>query len=386
MKLFYAGLNNRGQAAAELAILGILLITAFSYIMNFGQALGAAQQNKMETFRLALQKAYIRNGSATYTLKKDERAASVNTGFFQGQALSPQATSSVTWQKGRAGDPQTVNQGSFAFWQINETEVKGSNPLGSDYGLPMRLQDSYNADGSKNDYQTYVPASVYKNNEVRTETYSFNENKNESYPGINYHKVASLNDSASGQVYIHFNDSIDTDPADDSIPTPQWSNASSLSYSVSTNDAYDKSWYTPHDGSATQGIINTTPFYISTPSQISCIQGGGYWNNGGCVYGNVGGDLAAQRDAQREALRSYNCSYSGGSYQNGQCVITGPIYSDPADWPYQQQSCTQNLHGQWTGNRCVYSMEAAPQYNTYNTCFSHGGQWDGASCFIYPST
>ena len=84
-------INKRGQAAAELAILGVLVIVAFSYIMNFGQSLGSQQQTKMEAFRRALQKAYIRNASASFTLKKDVSAASVNSGFFQGQGLTPEA-------------------------------------------------------------------------------------------------------------------------------------------------------------------------------------------------------------------------------------------------------------------------------------------------------
>jgi len=238
--------NKRGQAAAEMAILGALIITAFSYIMNFGQTLGAAQQNKMETFRRALQKAYIRNASVNYTLKRNERMASVNSGFFQGQAIAPQSSSSVTWQKGKAGDMKSVNQGSFAFWQIDDTEVKGENELGPEYGLPLRLQDSYDAQGGKSDWQVYVPASLYKVNETRTEKYSLNSDKKESHSGINYTKTATMDDSAAGTLYLHYNDAIDETPADDHVPEPVWASPQEISYSTATSYSYDKNWGVSH--------------------------------------------------------------------------------------------------------------------------------------------
>jgi hypothetical protein len=247
MKRVFVLVNKRGQAAAELAILGALIITAFSYIMNFGQSLGATQQVKMEAFRRALQKAYVRNANVSFTLKKDVSAASATAGFWQGQGISPESSASVTWQKGQAGDPLTVNQSSFAFWQINDTEVKGSNPISSEHGLPLRLTDHYDATGAKADHQVYAPASVYKNNAQRTESYTFTGNKTEDNAGINYIKIAELQDSTSGDLYTHFNTAVDTDPGDDTTPTPTWATAEDISYSSSQSYDYNKDWSTSHD-------------------------------------------------------------------------------------------------------------------------------------------
>jgi hypothetical protein len=215
--------------------------------MNFGQSLGAVQQNKQEAFRRALQKAYIRNGSVTYTLKNNDRMASVSTGFFQGQAIAPQSAASVTWQKGRPGDFKSIDQGSFAFWQIDNTH------LGDAYGLPRRLQKTYNADGSPGDHEVYVPASIYKVDETRTENYRLSTSKDESHSGIDYRKNAVQNDSASGTLYLHYNDNVDTDPGDDDTPAPDWTGAFQKPYTTSESYTYDKGWYTPHDVKAPSG-------------------------------------------------------------------------------------------------------------------------------------
>lgn len=241
--------NRKGQAAAELAILGVLIITAFSFIMNFGQSLGSLQQTKMESFRRALQKAYIRNGSVNFDLRKDIRAASVTSGFFQGQGLSPESSTSLTWQKGRGGDPLSINQGSFAFYQINDTEVKfNDNELGEEYGLPFQKQYTYNADGSKSDNEMLIPASILKNTSTRKEAYSFQGDKKESNTDINYNKRASLTDTTEGTIYTQFNTNIDQDPGDDDTPTPEYSDPEAATYTIEpTVYTYEQNWTVTHD-------------------------------------------------------------------------------------------------------------------------------------------
>jgi len=252
-------MNKKGQAAAELAILGILILTAFSYIMTFGQSLAANQQTKMETFRKALQKAWYRNASVNYTLKNDSRMASPNSGFWQGSSLSPESSASVTWQKGKAGDYGSVNQSSFAFWQINNDMVTGTHDTTGltapyeDYGLPLNLQWTYGADGSRSEQQMLIPASVYKNNLVRTEDYDYSLNKTETPADITYTKEATLTDSAAGTIYTHFNTATDEDPGDDSPETPSYEEASSLAYSTSTPYVYESVWTVPHDTGTPSG-------------------------------------------------------------------------------------------------------------------------------------
>ncbi len=233
--------NRKGQAAAELAILGTLILVAFSYVMNFGQTLLATEQVKMETFRRALQKAYITNSSVDYSLKRNLRAASVNAGFFQGQGLSPQSSSSVMWQKGQSGPPGTTDTGGFSYWQVNDTMPAGQD----EYGLPRSEKMVVNLDGSEQ--YLLVPSSIYKENLNRSEGYNLSVIKNENASGISYNKSASMVDSTVGTGYAHYDTKVDEDPWDDDRPTPEYSSATAHDYAVSDSYQYDKSWSVNHD-------------------------------------------------------------------------------------------------------------------------------------------
>lgn len=233
-------LNKKGQAVAELAILGTLILMGFAYIMNFGQSFSAIQQVKMETFRRAMQKAYIRNSPVDYTLKKTTRTASINSGFWQGQASSPQASSKVMWQKGSSGDYKTEGGGSYSFWQINDIL-----PGQDDYGLPRVPKTVVGNDGSDRDVE--IPVSIYKLDETRTENYSFSSSKVESNSGIDYEKNADLTDTTTGIAYTHYDTAVDGDPWDDTSPTPVYSAPSATDYTTSKPYTYNNTWNTPHN-------------------------------------------------------------------------------------------------------------------------------------------
>lgn len=230
---------KRGQAAAELAILGTLILVAFAYIMNFGQSLSAMQQVKMETFRRALQKAYIRNSSVDYALKKNIRAATINAGFGHGQGLSPQASSKVMWQKGISGDWKTEDQGSFSFWQINDSLPAGQGS----YGLERVKKEVYSFDGSSK--EVYVPVSVYKTDETRVEKYDFSNTKTESGSGIGYVKRASVDDTAAGIASAHYDTKVNPAPWEDEPLPPEYSAPVTFDYGTSTVYTYNRSWSTP---------------------------------------------------------------------------------------------------------------------------------------------
>jgi hypothetical protein len=395
-------INRKGQAAAELAILGILILTAFSFIMSFGQSLGAYQQTKMETFRKALQKAWYRNASVNYTFKNDSRAASATSGFYQGSGLSPESNASVTWQKGRAGDYGTKNQTSFAFWQINDQMVNGTphDTTGltgdiSEYGLPLNLQYTYDATGGKSDQEMLIPASAWKNNLTRTENYDYDLKKTESHSGITYDKTATLTDSTAGTVYMHFNTAIDEEPADDEPEDPIYVDAGSAAYSTSNTYEFQAGWTVPHDGNVIPGAKPADNFWWLSQDAIDCIRSGGYYDGAGTsgsgvsfqgdmsCHAHVGGDLAAARDAQRAQLREYDCNWLGGSFDRttNQCTLVSLEYW-PSDYAWASADCVSRLNGQWSGGRCVYHLEnVTSRYANYNSCFSVGGFWDGASCW-----
>ncbi|MCX5701258.1 MAG: hypothetical protein NTZ63_06945 [Candidatus Omnitrophica bacterium] len=229
--------NNKGQAAAELAILGVLLLVTFSYVMNYGQSLGKTQQVKMETFRRALQKAYTENGSVSYTLRRNTNQASVNTSFFQGSSSAAEGSASVTWAKGQRGEQGDTTHGSNAYWQINkQAPIK----------LPYGQKYVYGPTGAESDEEMNIPVQVYKVHETRTSKYNLNTTKKESNAGIAYDKNASVIDTSVGTLHLRFDTTVDKHPGDDNTPTPQYDLKGTRGYSDTTNYDYNKIWSVNH--------------------------------------------------------------------------------------------------------------------------------------------
>ncbi|MFA5286836.1 MAG: hypothetical protein WC394_01010 [Candidatus Omnitrophota bacterium] len=234
-------INKKGQAAAELAILGVLALLAFSFVMNFGQSLGRAQQVRMESFRKALRKAYDKNGSVSYTLRKNVNMASVNSGFFQGQDSAAENTGSVTWSKGLSGPSGTTDEGSYAYWQINRN-------LPIEPGYYKEYQ--YGPTGSRSDEKIKIPVSVYKVDEIRRVDYTYNLEKRESSgndSAIDYSKRATLVDTSTGLLYTRIDKNIDKNPGDDNVPTPHYQVRGVRPFGDQQIYTYSEDWKVPHD-------------------------------------------------------------------------------------------------------------------------------------------
>jgi uncharacterized protein (UPF0333 family) len=236
MKIFLV--NNKGQAAAELAILGVLILMAFSFVMNFGQSLGTVQQTKMNSFRKALRRAYDKNGTVAYTLRNNANLASVNSGFFQGQDSTVEGSYSVTWAKGASGPQGTSDEGMYGYWQINKMP-----PI----ELPTKAQYHYGPTGQKSDEKIKTPYSVYRVDEARMGNYAYNLTKEESNSGIDYSKQATLVDSTAGLLYTRINTNVDKNPGDDNTPTPRYSRGVPSPFIDSQLYRYDEDWSVPHD-------------------------------------------------------------------------------------------------------------------------------------------
>jgi hypothetical protein len=161
-----------GQAAAEMAILGTLILICFSVLLTYGQRLDVQQQLKMEAFRRALQKAYERNSSVSYTMEKDVRLFSLFGGFGEGQGSTLNSTASVMWQKGFAGEQGTTNQTSFAFYQINDEIIGNENT-----GLPRYEKTVIGHQGNESDVM--VPVSVWKEDARKIVRFSSTSGKEE---------------------------------------------------------------------------------------------------------------------------------------------------------------------------------------------------------------
>ncbi len=279
--------NKNGQAAAELAILGMLILMAFSYVMNFGQSLNASQQVKQEAFRKALQKAWLTNSNVEFSQKRNSRAASTSGSFFQGQAVSQQASAKVMWQKGVSGPQGMDDVGGFAYWNINDAIPSGQD----EYGLPRYEKKVVSLDGSEQ--YLMIPSSVYKENATRTETYSLDSIKQEDASGITYNKTATMEDNSSGTGYAHYDTAVDDDPWDDDTPTPVYSSATTHTYGGSgeTGDTYQysKQWRVEHNNPTPGGEdadITHGRSIVSLPVWDSMYPGYNYprWLVYSCLY------------------------------------------------------------------------------------------------------
>jgi hypothetical protein len=239
------GFHKNGQAAVELAIWASLVVLAFSWVLSFGQKLDIMQRVKMEAFRNALHKAYNRNASVDYTLKKSIRDVSLDGGYGQGKDSGSSSSMRVMWVKGTAGAQGTDTKGSFGYYKSNTQYVAGGSVSEDSDALPMYEKNSVSYDGSRK--EVYYPVTVWNDNESRQLNYNSTLTKAESTSNISYVVDATATDTTSGTAYTHFDNAVDTDPWDDDSPDPEYTHNSSNTYSTTDTYSYQRSWTVPHD-------------------------------------------------------------------------------------------------------------------------------------------
>lgn len=119
--------NRKGQAAVELAILGALVIMAFSYLISYSERLNRQQANLMQTFRAALKTANDANNSGSFTKVAHRRMANVTNPFQLGSVEVFSDSASVYWSDGKkdeggsGGDDEEDDPG-VNLKQVNEAE------------------------------------------------------------------------------------------------------------------------------------------------------------------------------------------------------------------------------------------------------------------------
>lgn len=97
-------LKKKAQAVTELAILGALVIVAFSFLINYSEKINRQQVNIQQTFREALAEAKKANNSAKYTKKAFYRLPNVSAPKELGQLESFSDNASVLWKDGKDRD------------------------------------------------------------------------------------------------------------------------------------------------------------------------------------------------------------------------------------------------------------------------------------------
>ena len=133
--------NKKGQAAAEMAIFGSIVIFVLSVLIAYVQKLNDQQLSKMESFRQALQKANTYQGKETespgasvqYFLAQNRRHADLAGGFGKGVTESVNSDASVYWAIPTASHYGSSGGGTstdLRLAKINDDQKQGN--LGND--------------------------------------------------------------------------------------------------------------------------------------------------------------------------------------------------------------------------------------------------------------
>lgn len=92
--------NEKAQTLTELAILGSLIIVAFSFLIQYSEKINRQQSYVMQTFRAALKEARSANDSASYTKVAFRRMPNVASPMELGQLQTFSGSSNVLWATG----------------------------------------------------------------------------------------------------------------------------------------------------------------------------------------------------------------------------------------------------------------------------------------------
>lgn len=129
-----------GQAAAELAVFGSLIIAALGFLISMGNNMSEQMTLQQQAFRMALWQAYDKNGSVNYTIIKHYRSPNLFGGFKQGNRQSATASASVLWC---VGDVEEFN-----YYQINDDLI--TVPSGKKiYNIETSAGLNYNSSDQK---------------------------------------------------------------------------------------------------------------------------------------------------------------------------------------------------------------------------------------------
>ncbi|MFA5145736.1 MAG: hypothetical protein WC723_07075 [Candidatus Omnitrophota bacterium] len=120
--------NKRGQAVAEMAIFGTLILLVFGVLISFIQQLNDRQYVQMEAFRRALEKAnsYIgtaddgAGASVQYTLVQNRHQVNLAGGYRQGSNVTQTGSANVYWAIPKSAKGSSAD--SLLVFKVNEDE------------------------------------------------------------------------------------------------------------------------------------------------------------------------------------------------------------------------------------------------------------------------
>jgi hypothetical protein len=111
-------LKHKAQAITELAILGAIIITAFSFLINYSEKINRQQAHIQQTFRAALAEAAKANNSTVYTKKTFLRMPNVASPMELGQIESFDDSANVLWSNGKDRDDVYIQDDPTKPWRL----------------------------------------------------------------------------------------------------------------------------------------------------------------------------------------------------------------------------------------------------------------------------
>ncbi|MFA4853984.1 MAG: hypothetical protein WC616_01355 [Candidatus Omnitrophota bacterium] len=120
--------NKKGQAVAEMAIFGTLILLIFGVLLSFMQQFNDRQYTQMEAFRRALEKANSytsgaedgSGASVQYTLVQNRHQINLAGGYKQGSNVTQTGSANVYWAIPKSAKGSSAE--SLLVFRINEDE------------------------------------------------------------------------------------------------------------------------------------------------------------------------------------------------------------------------------------------------------------------------
>lgn len=175
--------NRKAQAILELAVLGSLIIMAFSIAIQHSEQSNREQSYMQQTFRAALKAAKTANSSAQWETIDFRRMSNVTNPMELGELQQFSSSNNVLWSDGKkdADTGEPINKPK-SWFQLNR---------GSPVEIPPRAQLPFNVSETSH--------TSYTSNANVTTTFQ----KNEYTDGqIITHKSLVATDSISGSADI----------------------------------------------------------------------------------------------------------------------------------------------------------------------------------------
>ena len=155
--------NRKAQALLELAILGSLLILAFSYAIDASERYNREQSYMQQTFRAALKQAHKINNSAGWQTVDFRRMPNTNSPMELGTLQQFSSSNNVLWTDGKKIDgKETESKSYLQFNREKEKELPDTPGLYyttatsySGYTSKIASETKFNKDESEGKIVTY---------------------------------------------------------------------------------------------------------------------------------------------------------------------------------------------------------------------------------------